>query len=96
MRGDEPPGYRPRRDAIYLSIAPGNLDEPEREDRPSAEDDWPHWQRELVHETLHEYEHKIITESPDVRDSCRRHDAAGHGWLFHLDRLSVVSGSSDG
>ncbi len=77
MRDDETSGYRPRRDAIYLSIAPGNLDEPEREDRPSAEDDWPHWQRELVHETLHEYEHKIITErSPKGEELFRLHGAS--------------------
>jgi hypothetical protein len=59
-------GYRPERDELHLNLPESNVEE--ASDDPGTNHSaapprgigWPAWKRELVHELLHEYQHKVV------------------------------------
>ncbi|MGC9969723.1 MAG: hypothetical protein ABSE56_03945 [Bryobacteraceae bacterium] len=87
-------GYRPGQDELHLNLPEGNVEEAS-DDAGTNHDippppgiGWPAWKRELVHELLHEYQHKVVAgrASPGGAALQAKHrgcfDDTGHGADF--------------
>ena len=84
-------GYRPKRNELHLNLPEDNVveavDDAATDPRaaPPACIGWAAWKRELVHELLHEYQHKVVRGkvSPEGRRLGAQHrgcfDGPGHG-----------------
>jgi hypothetical protein len=87
-------GYRPERDELCLSLPEANVEEASDDLRtdhttaPPSGIGWPAWKCELVHELLHEYQHKVVAgrSSPAGMELEASHpscfEGAGHGADF--------------
>ncbi len=87
-------GYRPERNELHLSLPEVNVEEAADEggaDRRAAPPPcvgWPVWKRELVHEMLHEYQHKVLAWTASTQGmaleakSPRRFTGPRHGADF--------------
>jgi len=77
-------GYRHSRNLIIISFAEGNLNNYDILDS----NQWPVWKVDLIHEMLHEYEKKVMTEPTDAgRDLYSKHrrqlGGPDHNELFY-------------
>jgi len=65
-------GYRPEQNELLLNLPEANVedaaDEGAHDQTPPllAGIGWPAWKRELVHELLHEYQHKVVAGNASV------------------------------
>src|ERR1022692_1826910 len=103
-------GYRPERDELHLNLPETNVEE--------AADDaasnyrtatpptigWPVWKRELVHEILHEYQHKVVAGQASPGGTALegehrgRFRGAGHGADYFTaaeEKASYFGGSPE-
>lgn len=74
-------GYSPSRDLIYLPVCSGDVEEYARlvSDSSFAEEEkWRVWKQSLVHEMLHEFQHKAAP----VPTETGRALLASHRWRF--------------
>lgn len=87
-------GYRPKKNELHLSLPELNVEEAADDLRttyniaPPPGIGWPAWKRELVHELLHEYQHKVVVgqASPEgMKLEANHHgcfEGEGHGADF--------------
>lgn len=86
--GEGTPGYSAKRDLIRIYIIPTDLEDLHR--RSQGEDHWCRmgWhnvERELIHEMVHEYQHKLVGRASSEAEQLRRNsgirwfDGDGHG-----------------
>jgi hypothetical protein len=87
-------GYRPKKDELHLSLPELNVEEASDDLRtnhntgPPPGVGWPAWKRELIHEVLHEYQHKVVAgqASPKGMQLEANHpgcfEGVGHGADF--------------
>jgi hypothetical protein len=87
-------GYRLKKNELHLNLPELNVEEVADDLRticntaPPPGIGWPTWKRELVHELLHEYQHKVVAgqASPQGWELEAKHhgcfDGVGHGADF--------------
>jgi len=87
-------GYRPQADELHLNLPESNVEDASDDcltrhnAGPQPGIGWPAWRRELVHELLHEYQHKVVASKTSPEGIAlearhrRRFDGVGHGADF--------------
>lgn len=64
-------GYRPHRNVLHLNLPDTNTEDAADDallphTTPPTGSGWPAWKRELIHELLHEFEHKVVAGKPSA------------------------------
>ncbi|MCE9612907.1 MAG: hypothetical protein K8T26_01435 [Lentisphaerae bacterium] len=83
------PGFSPSKNLIYLPLCSGDATQYAPQGLYADDERWRVWKQALVHEMLHEYEHKVVKQPSDEGKSIRAthkvifDPTALHGDLFY-------------